>query len=441
MAQATFGFAFSFNLTWSPDNKWLVATDQDGAGQPYGLHLISVETGEKRRLTSPPKTSEQSGDLSASFSPDGRSLAFVRSVSNGNSDVYRLLLTEDYRPKGEPERLTYENRDISSPVWNRNDSQILYCSGALMTSGRVVKRIDLSEPKGNAGYPTVQESFGEDAWELAISPAGRRLAYSRSYSDSNIYRIELPDKNGRVGTPQRLIASTRNDYVPEYSPDGKMIAFTSARSGSQEVWVCSADGSKPRQVTFIGGPDVGNSRWSSDGHMLVFDSRREGSSDLYLINADGGPLRRLTSDPGIEMEARWSRDGKWIYFWSDRTGRREVYKMQPGAGAAIQVTKNGGNCAFESPDGKWLYYTKGSSLNDDSIWRIPLDGGAESQVYEGPVSYAYNFVVADDGIYFTKAVKTGFTLEFIDLQSWKTRTICQVEKRWSYGLSISPDHR
>ena len=57
------------------------------------------------------------------------------------------------------------------------------------------------------------------------------------------------------------------------------------------------------------------------------------------------------------------------------------------------------------------------------------------------MSYAYNFVVVDEGIYFTKVTKTGVNLEFIDFKSGKTRTISKVDKRWSYGLTISPDHR
>jgi Tol biopolymer transport system component/tRNA A-37 threonylcarbamoyl transferase component Bud32 len=430
--------AAPWNLNWSPDNKWLVATDQDGAGQPRGLHLISVETGEKRRLTSPPKTTLECSDGAASFSPDGHSLAFVRSLDWSNRDVYRVSLTDDYRAKGEPERLTYENRDIYHPVWTRDGSQILYSSGNSYASGRVVRRITLSGSKSGAGYPTVQETFGEEAWELAISATSRRLVYHRGYSDSNIYRIELRDKNGRVGVPQRFIASTRPDSEQEYSPDGSLIAFASARSGSNEIWVCDADGSNPRQLTSVGGPSTGDVRWSPDGRTLLFDSRKEGSADLYLISAEGGLLRRLTSDPGYEGEPSWSRDGKWIYFLSDRSGRAQVYKMPAGGGEALQVTRKGGANASESPDGKWLYYSK-DVAGRTTLWRVPLSGGEESQFHEGPVGGgSYNFVVVDDGIYFTKV---GGTIEFIDFKSGKTRTICQVEKRWQYGFTISPDHR
>jgi Tol biopolymer transport system component/predicted Ser/Thr protein kinase len=428
-------YSMSFwNLTWSPDNKWLVTADR----QPYGLHLISVETGEKRRLTSPPK---YGGDGGASFSPDGHSLAFARMLDLGLGDVYRISLTDDYEPKGEPERLTYENRDIASPVWTRDGSQILYSSGNWWTSGRVVRRIALSGPKGSSGYPTVQESFGEDAWELAISATSRRLVYHRGYSDSNIYRIELRGKDGRVGAPERLIASTRVEKIPEYSPDGKTIAFTSTRSGSQEIWLCNADGSNQRQLTFMGGPLVSCSRWSPDGKTLVFDSRKEGSSDLYLISSEGGSPRRLTSDPGYEGQPRWSGDGKWIYFKSDRSERAEVYRMPAGGGEAVQVTGQGGHYAFESPDGKWLYYSK-EMPGGFAIWKVPVGGGEEDRFNPGPIGgQEFNFVVVDDGIFFTKDAKAGGTLEFIDFKSGKTRTICQVEKRWGLGIAISPDRR
>ncbi len=434
------GVAVYLNLAWSPDNKWLVATDQNDGGptHAHGFHLISVETGEKTRLTSPPASWVVSGDILPSFSPDGHSLAFVRRLDEGIADVYRISLTDDYRAKGDPERLTYENRDISSPVWTRDGNQILYSSGNYFTTGRVVRRIALSVPKGSGGYPATQESFGEDALELAISPAGRRLAYHRGYWDINIYRIELHDENGRVGAPQKFIASTRPDREQEYSPDGKMITFTSARSGSQEIWVCNADGSNPRQLTSMGGPLTGDVRWSPDSRMLVFDSLKEGSLDLYLISAEGGSPRRLTSDLKTEADASWSRDGKWVYFWSDRSGDDQVYKVPSGGGEAIQVTRKGGLYASESPDGKWLYYSK-SSAGGWAIWKVPSGGGEESQFHEGPIiGGTYNFVVVEDGIYFTKS---GGTLDFIDFKSGKTRTLCRIEKGVEFGLSISPDHR
>ncbi len=422
-------------VTWSSDGKWLVAADRGSAGRLSGLHLISVETGEKRRLTS----FEEGWDLYASFSPDRHSIAFVRGFIWGSADLYRISLTDDYQTSGKPERLTYENGWIYGPAWTHDGSQILYSSGKSFRGPRILRRITLSEPPNGVGYNAAQESYGEGATDLAISPAGRRLVYVREYSDTNIYRIGLPDKNGEVGTFRRFIASAQPDREQEYSPDGRMIAFASARSGSDEIWVCNADGSKPRQLTSMGSHLTGNPRWSPDCKTVLFQSPKEGSVDLYLIDVQGGRPRRLTSDPGAEGDASWSRDGKWVYFLSDRTGRSEVYKMPAGGGKIIQVTKNGGSDAFESPDGKWLYYSKDSPIQ---IWRMPIGGGEERLFHAGPLNILANLVVVDDGIYFTKATEQGgCSVVFIDFENGKTRTLGQTEKGCTYGLAVSPDRR
>jgi Tol biopolymer transport system component len=423
------------SLAWSLDNRWLVVTDRDTPGQPGGLYLVSIETGEKKRLTSPPANSE--GDMDASFSPDGRSLAFVRALDLGVNDIFRISLSSDLRPSGEPERLTYENRYIQSPVWTRDRQAILYSDGSWWSSGRVVRRILLSASKGPAGYPVIQEPFGEDATHLAMSPSGRRLVYTRTFSDTNIYRLEVTDQKTRVGVPETFIASTRNDLGPSYSPDGKTIAFMSTRLGTQEIWLCNSDGSSSRQLTSMGGPLIGGAGWSPDGETLVFDSRKKGTSDLYLISSDGGAVRRLTSDPGYEGAATWSRDGKWIYFESDRSGRSEVYKMPSRGGDFMQVTKNGGHYACESFDAKWLYYDKDVD-GGIALWKTSVSRGDEVEINPGPLYFYGEFVVLDDGLFLKK---TNGDLDFIDIKTGITRTIAHLEKPLGLGLSVSPDRR
>jgi Tol biopolymer transport system component len=421
-------------IAWSPDSRWLVVTDRPQSEDIPGLFLLSVETGEKRRLTSSPDAK----DIDPSFSPDGQALAFARHRDFNISDIYRVFLDANLRPKGEPERLTFEStQHARSPVWTRDGKDILYSSGLFFSAERVVRRIREAGQKGGSGYRIIQQPFGEAAGYLAISPHGRRLAYDRTVIDSNIYRIELQGMLGLVRPPEKYISSTRSDFNPEYSPNGQFIAFESFRSGTEEIWLCNADGSNPRQLTSMGGPHTCNPRWSPDGKTLVFDSRKEGSADLYLISGDGGSPRRLTSDPGYEGEARWSRDGNWIYFPSGWPGQPEVYKIRPTGGETIRVTKNGGRASFESPDRKWLYYSK--DVNDiTTIWKVPLGGGEETQVHPGPLWYGYNFVVVEEGIYLTK---TGGTLEFFDFASGKSKTILQIDRPWGLGLTISPDHR
>jgi Tol biopolymer transport system component len=72
-------------LSWSPDGKWIAMKDRAPGEAHQSLYLISVENGEKRRLTFPPP---HCGDGSPAFSPDGRSLAFSRTFTLGVSEVY-----------------------------------------------------------------------------------------------------------------------------------------------------------------------------------------------------------------------------------------------------------------------------------------------------------------------------------------------------------------
>ena len=170
--------------------------------------------------------------------------------------------------------------------------------------------------------------------------------------------MPLPPSADRQGGPTLLIASTFDDHNPDFSADGARMTFTSTRSGTEEIWVANADGSEATQMTSFGGANTSNSRWSRDGQTILFNSRRSGSSDLYLLDVATRSVQRLTDDRSDEYEPRWSRDGNWIYFVSTRSGRPEVWKIPPGGRPAVQVTRQGGLAAFESADGRWLYYAK-----------------------------------------------------------------------------------
>jgi hypothetical protein len=104
----------------------------------------------------------------------------------------------------------------------------------------------------------------------------------------------------------------------------------------------------------------------------------------------------LAATAAQEHSVRFSRDSQWVYYCADTTGRREVWKRRvDGSGEAVQVTKNGGWVSRESVDGRWLYYSK---FGSPSLFRIPLEGGAEEAVV--PRSSYANWDVGTAGIYF-----------------------------------------
>ena len=106
-------------------------------------------------------------------------------------------------------------------------------------------------------------------------------------------------------------------------------------------------------------------------------------------------MRRLTAGASNNIRPSWSRDGRWIYFGSNRSGEWQIWKTLTYGGTAVQVTKKGGSEAFESSDGKDLYYVKQFSAG---IWKAPVQGGEETQVLDQGMESLW--ALTQQGIYF-----------------------------------------
>ena len=420
-------------LDWSPDGRTLAVVDRNPQDGPWSIFLISIETGERRRLTEPPALSV--GDTRIAFSPDGQTLAFARSVDGSAEDIYLMPVAG-----GEPRRLTFDDTALPSLAWTQDGGHLVFSSGR--GGNPTLWRIPVT-----GGTPALIAGIGEGALDLSVSRQGDRLVYAQVSLDVNISRIELTNQaNGRrsAGSPTTLISSTRQEEAPEFSPDGQRIAFRSNRSGHDEIWVCRSDGSNPVQLTNFGGPYTAAPRWSPDGRWIVFTSRAAGNLNIYIISAEGGSLRRLTTGPSGEALASWSRDGRWIYFTSRRSGRGEVWRMPAAGGDAIQVTRNGGWNARESPDGRTLYYTK-TQNGEPGLWRMSVEGGEETQALETRVRER-DWAVTERGIYFIPfTTSSPFTIEFFDFATRQTTRLATLEGPrgvfTASHLAVSPDER
>src|SRR5262249_20666742 len=152
-----------------------------------------------------------------------------------------------------------------------------------------------------------------------------------------------------------------------------------SRSGSQQIWICNADGSNPVQLTSFRG-SVFFPNWSPDGQRLVFHARAEGQADadIFSVPATGGSPKRLTTSPSDDVLASYSQDGLWIYFTSRRSGPPEIWKMPADGGNAIRLTFGGAIMGVESPDKETLFYAHLDS--ERGIWKIPVHGGDAVQV-------------------------------------------------------------
>jgi len=393
-----------YRATWTPDGKFLAMPDRDSAHVPDGIFLVSVDTGEKQRLTSPPV--ESWGDWSPALSPDGRTLAFIRvAAASGASDIYLLTLTETRKPAREPQRLTFDERFIVALDWTADGREVVFSSNR--AGGFSLWKIPIT---GGSAEPLVPG--GEQARSISVSRQSHLLAYARSVINADIWGLKMSSGPGERSSSTKLISSSGTQTSPQYSPDGGKIVFMSDRSGSKEIWVCNSDGLNPVQLTSFGGPGVGTPRWSPDGLRIAFDGTKEGHANIYVINAAGGSPALLTSGGSNNVRPSWSRDGQWIYFGSDRTGSWQVWKSPAGSGSPVQVTRNGGREAFESPDGKFVYYSKEALV--PGIWRLRVQGGEEIKVLDDGLQGHWALTV--QGIYLLAPNWNGLpAIEFFDI--------------------------
>ncbi len=436
----TGGF-YSPYLAWTPDSQSLIVTDHAAAGRPAALFLISARTGEKQQLTFPP--SGVLGDHCPAVSPDGKTLAFRRAHAQGNwrGTIYLLGLDIDGKTRGEPREVVFAPR-VASPnevfdwacvAWTADSRKLVFFHDL----GLWTQPLSLESRDPAQGQAVMAVETGAALNFITSSATSPRLAYAlRSGGGQSIWRMHIPERHMKGEPPQRMFASTKEEFAQQYSPDGKKVAFESKRGGNLEIWVCDSDGEGCVQLTSMGASASGVPTWSPDGKQVAFYSNAQGNPQIYVIPSEGGATRRLTSLSAGAMFPRWSRDGKWIYFSSKESGSAQVWKSPSGGGQAVQLTHGGGLIASESPDGKWLYFSGEGA--DSSLRKMPAGGGDETLVL--PSISSWNFAVMDDGVYFVTRSGPRFAIEFLDFATGKTEVIAPIEFGY-FGFSVSPDRK
>jgi Tol biopolymer transport system component/DNA-binding winged helix-turn-helix (wHTH) protein len=417
LAPANFLSEDLMQLSWSPDDQLLAYSAIDSVGRNV-LYLLTLDGLQSSPLEPPPSC----GDAAQpAFSPDGRQLAYLCTSSLA---VYRVYVTD--LPSGAPRMLASLQGYPKGLAWTSGGDALMLVNDA--ADGSAIWRSSLNGQLSH--LPGTEEALGP-----GLGVSGEKIAYVREKRSIDIWRADLTDS---TAADRALVASTRMQLVPQYSPDGTHIAFQSTRSGSSEIWVADADGDAPVKVTSFGGPLTGAPSWCSDGRRLAFDSRESGASAIYIVDIlEGRPHRLETSAVGLAMPV-WSADCQWI-FASD--GRAQLYRMPAAGGAAEPFTSKPSYRALAS--GPRIIFNVASSSGVE-LWTKPAAGGAESELREMPrLSYADSWAAAPRGIYYTRAVTGSPAIHFYEFTSQRSHLVRRLPGPLAalggLGMAVSPD--
>ncbi|HXH88900.1 MAG TPA: hypothetical protein VNI55_09885 [Gaiellaceae bacterium] len=236
------------------------------------IHTIAADGTGARRLI-------RSG-YSPSWSRDGQWIAFV-SRRSGDEEIYVA------RADGTGvRRLTTRPGPDLGPAWSSDGTRLAWSHRATIWTM-------------NASGANQRELFGKaQSWHEHYSPAwhGDRIVFSSSRISA--FNAELFSVRAIDGGGLRRLTFTKgddgvlgDDGMPDFSPDGKRIVFTSNRDRQGEIYVMNHDGSGQRRLTRKPGDDF-TPRFSRDGRQIAFTAL---PGTVFVVAADGSGLRRLTS--------------------------------------------------------------------------------------------------------------------------------------------------
>lgn len=268
----------------------------------------------------------------------------------------------------------------SQPDWSLSSARIVF-NGRQHGSSELYLH-DVATGKTKQLTRMAEQQMGANG--VALSPDGRTIVFQGTRSGD--YDLFL--QNLAAGEPRPFEVHPSYEVLPQWSPDGKEIAFMSTRGLQRgefgpfpgHLYAKQINGGAMRQLTHQPlGSSLGPTSWSPDGKTLLLAREHEDSLDIFRLEVASGLETRISSGEADEYSADYSHDGQLITFHAETDSEAQiVVSNADGSGQRLLTTGPGYRYYPRwSPDDRWVIYSYSDDGQQYDLRVVPAGGGDE----------------------------------------------------------------
>lgn len=238
------------------------------------------------------------------------------------------------------------------------------------------------DPDGSNQKPITKSKFNATG-APAASPDGSKLAFTAYPAEDKPARIFLYSIDP---LRQLTFLNSQGNYTahPSFTPDGRQIVFDSSADDGYRIYIANLDGAGAHLVSLSKSIQVEPKVNPKNPALIAFTSDRAGTPQIYTMNSDGGDPERLSNGVGEAVNPAWNPDGEHLAFaWTQgfEPGSFNIFVMEVASHQYIQVTKAAGKNETPSwaPDGAHIAFSS-NRTGSFQIWTTLPDGNQIRQL-------------------------------------------------------------
>jgi Tol biopolymer transport system component len=273
--------------------------------------------------------------------------------------------------------------------WTADGTHLLFGSERTGDRGAWIIRIEDGEA---LGPPRLVKSGIGPAYPLGIT-RDNQFYYAYNLQTSDVYTTEIDPESGRILAAPKIVVRhyEGNNFFPDYSPDGKYLAYTSLRNslpmGSNSICIYSLENGDIKELD----PGLGRfdyPQWRPDGKAVSLEgSDKDGRKGIYLIEIESdqvSPIVQIADDERI-FAHRWSVDGRTLFYTKgkERADDSRIFKheVRTGMSEILPGSPDDAKDIDVSPDGEMLVLLNRSRKERRSLRVMPSGGGDPRELY------------------------------------------------------------